>query len=81
MEDLLGESGEPRGILSRRSVKLSAANRAWWAISGKKGSSSRGKDGNAAQPMELDSLSVCDSGSPDAGVQEKKPEVLPEDGG
>ena len=38
----------------RRSVKLSAANRAWWAISGKKGKgSSRGKDGIVSQPMEL----------------------------
>ena len=61
----------------RRSVKLSAANRAWWAISGKKGKgSSRGKDGIVSQPMELDSLSGCDSGSPDAGVQKKEPEAL-----
>ena len=54
-----------------------AANGAWWAISGKKGKgSSRGKDGNASQPTELDSVSGCDSGSPDAGVQKKEPEAL-----
>ena len=54
----LGKSGS-RMFKGRRSVKLFAANRAWWAISGKKGKgSSRGKDGNPSQPMELDSLSV-----------------------
>ena len=68
----LGKSGS-RVFKGRRSVKLSAANRAWWAISGKKGKgSSRGKDGIVSQPMELDSLSGCDSGSPDAGVQKKE---------
>ena len=68
----LGKSGS-RMFQGRRSVKLSAPNRAWWAISGKKGKgSSRGKDGNASQPMELDSLSVFDSGSPDAGAQKKE---------
>ena len=50
---------------------------AWWAISGKKGKgSSRGKGESAPEPMELDSLPVCDSGSPAAGAPKKKPEAL-----
>ena len=38
--------------------------------------SSRGRDESAPKPMELDSLPVCDSGSPAAGVPKKKPETL-----
>ena len=72
----LGKSGS-RMFKGRKSVKLSAANRAWWAISGKKGKgSSRGKGESAPEPMELDSLPVCDSGSPAAGAPKKKPEAL-----
>ena len=37
---------------------------------------SRGRDESAPKPMELDSLPVCDSGSPAAGVPKKKPETL-----
>ena len=58
----------------RKSIKLSAANRAWWAISGKKGKG--GRDESAPEPMELDSLPVCDSGFPAAGAPKKKPEAL-----
>ena len=66
-----------RMFKGRKSIRLSAANRAWWAISGKKGKgSSRGRDESAPKPMELDSLPVCDSGSPAAGVPKKKPETL-----
>ena len=32
-----------------------------------------GKDGNASQPMELDSLSVCDSGSPMQECRRRSP--------
>ena len=72
----LGKSGS-RMFKGRKSIKLSAANRAWWAISGKKGKgSSRGKGESAPEPMELDSLPVCDSGSPAAGAPKKKPEAL-----
>ena len=72
----LGKSGS-RMFKGRKSIRLSAANRAWWAISGKKGKgSSRGRDESAPKPMELDSLPVCDSGSPAAGVPKKKPETL-----
>ena len=72
----LGKSGS-RVFKGRKSIKLSAANRAWWAISGKKGKgSSRGRDESAPKPMELDSLPVCDSGSPAAGAPKKKPETL-----
>ena len=72
----LGKSGS-RMFKGRKSIKLSAANRAWWAISGKKGKgSSRGRDESAPEPMELDSLPVCDSGSPAAGAPKKKPETL-----
>ena len=66
-----------RMFKGRKSIRLSAANRAWWAISGKKGKgSSRGRDESAPKPMELDSLPVCDSGSPAAGVPKQKPETL-----
>ena len=72
----LGKSGS-RMFKGRKSIKLSAANRAWWAISGKKGKgSSRGKGESAPEPMELDSLPVCESGSPAAGAPKKKPEAL-----
>ena len=72
----LGKSGS-RMFKGRKSIRLSAANRAWWAISGKKGKgSSRGRDESAPKTMELDSLPVCDSGSPAAGVPKKKPETL-----
>ena len=72
----LGKSG-CRMFKGRKSIKLSAANRAWWAISGKKGKGSlRGRDESAPEPMELDSLPVCDSGSPAAGAPKKKPEAL-----
>ena len=72
----LGKSGS-RMFKGRKSIKLSAANRAWWAISGKKGKgSSRGRDESAPESMELDSLPVCDSGSPAAGAPKKKPETL-----
>ena len=72
----LGKSGS-RMFEGRKSIKLSAANRAWWAISGKKGKGfSRGKGESAPEPMELDSLPVCDSGSSAAGAPKKKPEAL-----
>ena len=72
----LGKSGS-RMFKGRKSIKLSAANRAWWTISGKKGKgSSRGKGESAPEPMELDSLPVCDSGSPAARAPKKKPEAL-----
>ena len=48
----LGKSGS-RMFKGRKSIRLSAANRAWWAISGKKGEgSSRGRDESAPKPME-----------------------------
>ena len=72
----LGKSGS-RMFKGRKSIKLSAANRAWWAISGKKGKGfSRGRGESAPEPRELDSLPVCDSGSPAAGAPKKKPETL-----
>ena len=36
----------------------------------------KGRDESAPEPMELDSLPVCDSGSPAAGAPKKKPEAL-----
>ena len=75
----LGKSGS-RMFKGRKSVKRSAANRAWWAISGKKEKgSSRGKNWSAPQPMELDSLPVSESGSLSEGA--RGPEILPEDAG